>query len=230
MKINPPIVLTATLLLFMAGAGTLSAWLGYKMGHEALKGVTQPDVSPAKKLTQVEQSDLAGQDVQIILNEQELIQQAEAIIKGQSSPPPAPESLPDAEANSIPEAEPQAQLVNHEEDFSPIQGSDRGVTFAVMNTVEDDGTYLLDVSLKNNGAEDIRFLYSFLDIRNDQGRSISAVTEGLPGELPANGEWFSGTVSIPVDLLEDTQQLSLTLTDYPDQQLQLNLADIPVQY
>ncbi|MEM8638897.1 MAG: hypothetical protein AAGG51_08805 [Cyanobacteria bacterium P01_G01_bin.54] len=235
MKINPPLVLTGTLLVFMVGAGTLSGWLGYRMGYEALKGVTQPDVSPAKKLTQSDDATTTtGQDGQIILNEQELIQQAEAIIKGnvQPAPPPEPQEA-DVEAvlppEVLPEVPPEAQLVNDLEDFNPIQGNDRGVTLAVVNATENDGDYLLDVSLKNDGSENVRFLYSFLDIRNDQGQPISALTDGLPGELPATGEWFSGTVRIPATLLEDTQQLSLTLTDYPDQRLELSLADIPVQ-
>jgi hypothetical protein len=35
-------------------------------------------------------------------------------------------------------------------------------------------------------------------------------------------------VSIPSALLEDAKQLSLTLTDYPDQKLQLKMSGIPV--
>ncbi|MGB0560620.1 MAG: hypothetical protein ACPGVO_02300 [Spirulinaceae cyanobacterium] len=227
MKINPPLALTGTLLVFMVGAGTLSGWLGYRMGYEALKGVTQPDVSPTKQLTQNDSSTTtAGQEVQMILDEQDLIQQAKELIKGgsQAAPPPEPEAA-DVEA-AIP---PEAQLVNDPGEFSPIQGNDRGITLAVVNATEDNGDYLLDVSLRNDSGENVQFLYSFLDVRNDQGRPISAITDGLPGELPANGEWFSGTVRIPTPLLEDTQQLSLTLTDYPDQRLQLSLADIPVQ-
>ena len=57
---------------------------------------------------------------------------------------------------------------------------------------------------------------------------MSAITEGLPGELPADGQEFSGTVSIPTALLEDSKKLSLTLTDYPDQKLQLKMSEIPV--
>jgi hypothetical protein len=57
---------------------------------------------------------------------------------------------------------------------------------------------------------------------------LSAITEGLPGEVPANGEEFTGTVSIPTALLEDAKSLSLTLTDYPDQKLQLKMSEIPI--
>jgi len=50
----------------------------------------------------------------------------------------------------------------------------------------------------------------------------------LPGELPPDGQEYSGTVSIPAALIENAQKLSLTLTDYPDQRLQLKMSEIPV--
>lgn len=222
----------------------MSGVFGYKMGHEALKGVTQPDVSPSKKLTQAnggnEKSDPHpnAQSASLILDEQSLIQDAEAIMKGTRpapKPSPKPEPKVDAEAK-LPspddeekeEAEPQAQLVNHSADFNPIKSDDRGVTLAITNAAQEEDNYLLDISLKNEGVQDVQFLYSFLDIRDEQGRSVSGVTDGLPGELPATGEWFSGTIRIPTTLIEETDQLSLSLTDYPDQQLELNLSDIPV--
>ena len=231
MKINTPIILTATLLTFMVGAGAASGWIGYSMGHEALKGVTQPDVSPTKKLTQTGNSDGTDpQEITIILNEADLIKQAEVVINGNgnSAPPEAqPETDADAEAQ-VPDDDPQAQLVNHSPDFEPIQSNDQGISLVVANATEADGNYLLDVSLRNDSAANVRFLYSFLDIRDQQGRSLSAMTDGLPGDLPATGEWYSGTVRIPVAMLENTDQISLTLTDYPEQRLQLSLADIPV--
>ena len=62
----------------------------------------------------------------------------------------------------------------------------------------------------------------------EQGRALSAITEGLPGELPPDGQEYNGTVSIPSALIENAQKLSLTLTDYPDQRLQLKMSEIPV--
>lgn len=87
---------------------------------------------------------------------------------------------------------------------------------------------MLNVRLKNEGGDAVRFLYSFLNVTDNQGRALSAITDGLPGELPATGEEFSGTVSIPSALLEDAKTLSLTLTDYPDQKLQLKMSEIPI--
>jgi hypothetical protein len=39
---------------------------------------------------------------------------------------------------------------------------------------------------------------------------------------------FYGTVSIPTALLENAKEVSLTLTDYPGQKLQLQISGIPV--
>ena len=52
--------------------------------------------------------------------------------------------------------------------------------------------------------------------------------EDLPAELPPNGQVFYGTVSIPTALLENAKEVSLTLTDYPGQKLQLQISGIPV--
>jgi hypothetical protein len=83
--------------------------------------------------------------------------------------------------------------------------------------------------MQNKGNESIRFLYSFLDISDDKGRTLSAITEGLPAELPAKGSVFKGTISIPTALLDDVKQISLSLTDYPAQKLKLQLSDIPIE-
>jgi len=57
---------------------------------------------------------------------------------------------------------------------------------------------------------------------------LSAITDGLPGELPANGEAYNGTIRIPTALLSEAKTISLSLTDYPDQKLQLKLDNLPV--
>ena len=90
------------------------------------------------------------------------------------------------------------------------------------------GSLLLKLNFKNEGAKAVQFLYSFLDVTDDQGRTLSANTQDLPEELPANGQIFSGTLSIPMVLLDDVKKLSLTLTDYPEQQLRLQVSNIPL--
>jgi hypothetical protein len=110
----------------------------------------------------------------------------------------------------------------------PVTAESEGVTFAVQSARYSGGDLLLKVKMQNKGADSVRFLYSFLDVTDDKGRTLSASTEGLPAELPANGSPFSGTVSIPTALLDDVKKVSLALTDYPDQKLKLEVTNIPV--
>ncbi len=87
---------------------------------------------------------------------------------------------------------------------------------------------VLSVSLKNQNQEPVKFLYSFLEIKDDQGQVLSSTTEGLPAELPGDESAYAGTVRIPITAVNRTKTLSLALSDYPDQQVQLKLSNIPV--
>lgn len=244
MKFNSTVALTLILLAMMLGAGFVSAMWGFTLGHEALKGVTQPDVRPTKKLAGSQQG-TPGKEGVTFLRESDIQASVNAYINGRGeeskkdeesqpaskddqannnspSETPSPSSSPEAVATD-------ASLTSTNSDVKlPIKAQDRGVTLEVRSVNQQGGSLLLNVSLKNQSADAVRFLYSFLNVTDDQGRALSAITDGLPGELPANGQEFSGTVSIPTALLEDSNKLSLTLTDYPDQKLQLKMSDIPV--
>ena len=237
MKFNSTVALTLILLAMMLGAGFVSAMWGFTLGHEALKGVTQPDVRPTKKLADNKQATPGKEGVAILREEDILVNVNEYINnKGKQSK----SDKKDAQANNssqsqaAPKPSPQASstpasfTTTNSELKLPVKSQDRGVTLEVRSANQQGGSLLLNVSLKNNGANAVRFLYSFLNVTDDQGRALSAITEGLPGELPPNGEEFAGTVSIPTALLEDAKKLSLTLTDYPDQKLQLKMSEIPV--
>lgn len=229
MKIPPTIILTLVLLLLMAGAGTASGWFAYVLGDIALKGVSQPDVSPSKKLTNPNPEAVGTEEnpeaeLSILLDEAQLIKAAEAIIKGDNQVPEPP--TPEPEASPEPDAD--ADSATTAPNFDPITGADQGITLAITNAAQQDGALLLEVNLKNESSAAVQFLYSFLEIRDQQGRSLSAITNGLPGELPANGEIFNGTIRIPTALLDEAETLTLTLTDYPDQNLQLTVSAIPV--
>ena len=237
MKFNSTVAPTLILLAMMLGAGFVSAMWGFTIGHEALKGVTQPDVRPTKKLAENQQVSLGKEGVPI-LREEDILVNVNEYIKGkikdsksenaeekdnqadktQSQQKPTP--TPSATQASFTTTNPSLKL--------PVKSQDRGVTLEVRSATQQGGSLLLNVSLKNDGTNPVRFLYSFLNVTDDQGRALSAITEGLPGELPPNSEAFSGTVSIPTALLEDAKKLSLTLTDYPDQKLQLKMSEIPV--
>ncbi|MDY6936704.1 MAG: hypothetical protein SWY16_03470 [Cyanobacteriota bacterium] len=78
MKLNSTIVLTATLLLSMFGAGLISAIWGFSIGRDALQGVTQPDVRPTNNLLGDREGSRQGEAVQF-LQEEEILKQVENI-------------------------------------------------------------------------------------------------------------------------------------------------------
>jgi hypothetical protein len=242
MKLNSTLTLTLVLLLLMVGAGGLTGWWAYILGDLALQGVSQPDVSPSKKLTQqpdepsssdstnttTAQTD-TPQTFNFLLDEDTLIQQAQEVINGTNQVPEAPEKPAADEVSNPDDAESSAetQLIRNPS-FSTIEGESQGVTLQVSNAFQQDGALVLTVNLKNESSAAVQFLYSFLEVRDERGRSLTAITDDLPGEVPSNGDWFTGTVRIADVVLADAQTLSLALTNYPDQDLQLNLTGIPV--
>ncbi|MBE9129441.1 MULTISPECIES: hypothetical protein [unclassified Coleofasciculus] len=245
MKFNSTVALTLILLTMMLGAGFVSSMWGFSLGHEALKGVTQPDFRPTKKLAD-SQPTSSGKEGVTLLKEEDILVNVHAYINGKGEESQADSK--DTKAESQDQSAPESSQSDTEENSStsealtpeasftstsssqnlPLKAQDRGVTLEVRSTDLQGGSLLLNVNLKNEGADSVRFLYSFLNVTDDKGRALSAITEGLPGELPASGEDFSGTVSIPTALLDDAKELSLTLTDYPDQKLKLKMSEIPV--
>ncbi|NES80314.1 MAG: hypothetical protein F6K10_01935 [Moorea sp. SIO2B7] len=232
MKFNSTVVLTLLLLIMMIAAGSASAWWGFTIGYQALKGVTQPDVNPTKKLAGNKKASGNQKGLTLVKEREVLVRVYDHIYEhgGKSSKKKNQKKKDDnsfiktsdqeQESSFITIPKPQIDL--------PIKGKDKGVTLELVKINQQGGSLLLDVNLKNDSRKAVRFLYSFLDVRDDQGRALSAITDGLPGELPANGENFSGTVRIPTALLDDAKEISLTLTDYPDQKLQLKISKIPV--
>ncbi len=87
---------------------------------------------------------------------------------------------------------------------------------------------MLDVTLKNNGTRPVQFLYSFLNVTDEGGKTLSATTQGLPSEVPSDGKVYGGKVNLPMSVVEEAKQLSLSLTDYPDRQVELKIDEIPV--
>ena len=87
---------------------------------------------------------------------------------------------------------------------------------------------LLNVQLKNESDSSVRFLYSFLNVTDDKGRALSASVDDLPGQLPPDSQTYVGTVSIPTALLDNAKELAISLTDYPDQKLELKMSGIPI--
>jgi hypothetical protein len=232
MKLNSTVSLTLILLTLMLGAGYISAIWGFTVGHEALKAVTQPDARPMGKI-KFRKRGSQQQAPLVMLEEKDILATVKARIEGKGKNlRPNKNPQPKNNQSSSKQTPAQNRQLAKADVFQPgfpITSQDRGVTLKVLSAQYSGGALLLKVNFKNEGSKVVRFLYSFLDVTDDQGRTLSANTDGLPGELPPDGKTFAGTVSIPTFLLDDVKKLSLTLTDYPDQQLQLQMSDIPVQ-
>ncbi len=216
MRINSTVALTFILLTMMFGAGIVTGAWGFAIGREALKGITQPDARPTNKVSKKNGSARATDEL-VVLPEADIIKTVKARLDGNakstsvSTPQPEPEKTATAPAKF------------------PIISQDKGVTVEVSGVRQRKDSVVFDVSMRNEGARSVKFLYSFLNITDEQGRVLSADTDGLPTELPPNNQKFAGTVSLSTTLLDKAQKISIQLTDYPDQKLQLRMADIPVK-
>jgi hypothetical protein len=214
----------------MLGAGSVSAFLGFNLGSLALKGVSTPDGRPTTKFASAKVSN--SQQVGLtLLKEEEILKVVKSRIEGKTKAAKS-EKLDDEdeETNNKPKPQEKPQEVVEEklQPGFPVNAESEGVSFAVQSARYSGGDLLLKVKMQNKGKDSVRFLYSFLDVTDDKGRTLSASTEGLPAELPANGPTFSGTVIIPTALLDDVNKVSLSLTDYPAQKLKLDVSNIPV--
>ncbi len=226
MVLNSTVVLTLILLTLMFGAGVTSSVWGFTLGREALKGTTQPDVRPSSNAGGKQGTPAKGDQVSI-LKEKDILKIVKARVDGHDPEKLATQNAKDKASSKPATAKKPATGQNASAKF-PMNSRDGGITLEVSAVNQRGNSMLLDVSMKNEGSQAVRFLYSFLNVTDNQGRPLSATAEDLPAELPPNGQIFYGTVSIPTALLENAKELSLTLTDYPGQKLQLQIAGIPV--
>lgn len=230
MKLNSTVALTLVLLILMLGAGYVSALWGLAVGHEALNGVTQPDARPTNKI-KIRKKKSQQREAVVMLKEQDILTNVKARIegKGKNAKPEKPQPQNQLSSKQISSQTMQVANVEISQPGFPMINKNQGVTLEVLSARFSGGALKLKMNFKNEGDKTVRFLASFLDVTDDQGRALSANTEDLPWELPPNGKIFSGTVSISTALLDDVKKLSMTLTDYPEQQLRLQMLDIPVE-
>jgi hypothetical protein len=209
----------------MFGAGMVSGNWGYALGREALKGITQPDVRPTNNIGS-RKGTPSSRDEMVILKEADIIKKVNAITSGKGAKQDKNEEKSDQK--ETPKPKDSDQSAEQTEANFPLTAKQAGITLSVAEVKSSDDSVTLNLSLKNESTSSVRFLYSLLEIKDEQGQVLNATTEGLPGELPANGEAFSGTVKIPNALVKNARNISLKLTDYPSQQLQLEVAAIPI--
>lgn len=225
MKLNSTAAFTLILLTLMSAAGLVSAAAGLSVGQEALKGITQPDTRPTSNVPR-RSSSSSGQKEFIPLKEEEVLAAVKERIGSTSRARQATPNTDKAADKADKDKATKADAVI--KGSFPMTTQSQGVILAINSVAKQGDALVMKVNLRNTGKQSVQFLYSFLNITDERGRALSASTEGLPAELPASGEGFSGTISVPTALLDQVRTLSLDLTDYPDQQLQLKVGDIPV--
>ncbi len=220
---NSSIVLTLGLLALMFGAGLSSASWGFKLGREALKGITQPDTRPTNNLAGAKGRSNRREEV-VLLKEDKIITNVKnTIINGGIV-----EEKTTQEGSQKQRAKAKSSQTSQSKQSFPIVSSDAGVVLELNDVRKWGNSLVLDVNLKNEGDRAVRFLYSFLNITDEQGRVLSASTEDLPGELPPNSRRYYGIITIPITLLDNAKELSLELTDYPAQKLDLKMSKIKI--
>ncbi len=224
MNLKFTLLLIGIILLMMLAGGGASAYIGYLMGREALKVVTQPDINSEPFLEP--KKPLVGKHKGLkIITEREILINVYNYIQAKKK---TSSFVEESQIQSLKSTNLDSQSNSAQAKAFPIRHQVGGVTLEVSQAEREGNSLTLNVNMKNEGSESIRFLYSFLDVRDDRGRPLSAIPEGLPGQLPANGENFSGKLRIPLTLLNKSQNISLTLTDYPEQNLKLTLERIPI--
>lgn len=220
MKLKVTLSMISVILLMMLGAGGASAYIGYLMGREALKAVTQPETDSEQTN---EQKPVGGshKGLNIIPEKTILINVYDFIHQKQNS---------SYREQSLFELDNTPQKPNNliKPESFPFSDRNGGVTMEIAQARREGNSVTLSVNLKNESTEAVRFLYSFLDVRDEQNRPLSAIADGLPGEIPPNGEIFQGRFLIPAILLDNSQNVSLILEDYPEQKLKLELNSIPI--
>jgi len=225
MGLNSTVIMTVVLLVMMFGAGIFSSAWGYKLGREALKEITQPDVRPSN-LTEKANNAPRNEGVKFLTEEEILASVKKRMEGGEEATAAPPKSEPKPEEKAEGEEKPQETAANPA--ALPIVSRDGGVTLEITSVTRKSNSLLLNVNIKNEGDRSVRFLYSFLNVTDDKGRALSASVDDLPGQLPPGSQTYTGTVTIPTALLDNAQELGMSLTDYPDQKLQLQMSGIPV--
>ncbi|MFZ9737838.1 MAG: hypothetical protein ACO3EZ_07510 [Prochlorotrichaceae cyanobacterium] len=211
--------LTGILFAVSLSAGIYGFLWGARLGEEALVGVRQPDSSSSTiwRENTTKPGDPTASPVPFVA-EADVIKR----VKEKTSAPLAATPTP------APNASPQATPVPPSADGFPYSTQNQGVYLEVLSLQVQDDTVSLEVALRNEGTQSVRFLYSFLTVTDNRGQSLGSSIEGLPSELPAVSDTFNGQIRIPRVNVAELDSINLELTDYPDQQIKLKLEEIPV--
>ncbi len=227
LKNDRTLLLTSILLFFMLAAGIMSGVLGFVSGHEALKGVTQPDIRPNNtKGGNAQNLKTKGLE---LLQEQDLI----AGVKKQMGI-----EEPKKDAQQAKDAKKQAQAFEKAVKNDPKAGipvvklpivrEDQGIEIAVKSIDTKTPNIKYEITLVNRGSQSVNFGQGTVNVTNDRAQAVGANTIGLPNTLAANGKEAKFTVSIPKTAIDKVKTVSLQLTD-TDKKLQLEVSGLPIK-
>lgn len=223
MKPKTTLLLTLTFFSLMLSASVASAYVGYLMGREALKVVTQPDIQSEARVRG--KKPVGNHKGLNLIAEQEILTEVYNRTHPEQQKNQEEDQSQTTESADLIEFAPKAVNITN---FTPLTTQFQGVTLMVSNALYEADSLLLELQLKNENSHSVRFLYSFIDIRADRHLPLSAIPEGLPSELPADSQNYRGKLRIPSALLENSKKISLTLTDYPEREIKLQLNNIPI--
>jgi hypothetical protein len=226
-KNDRTLLLTSILLFCMLAAGIISGVIGFISGHEALRGVTQPDIRPTNtKGGNAQNLKTKGLE---LLKEQELIANVKKQIGAED---------PKQDAQLAKDAKKQAQEFENAVRNDPKAGipavtlpivrEDQGIEIAIKSIDAKSANVKYVVTLVNRGSQAVNFGQSTVIATNDKSQPVTATTSGMPSSLLANGKEAKLIVSIPKNALDKVKTVSLQLTDI-DKKLQLEVSGLPVK-
>lgn len=225
-KNDRTLLLTSILLFFMLAAGILSGVVGFVSGHEALKGVTQPDIRPNNNKGGSQQNtNTKGLE---LIQEQEILASAKKQM-GIDEPLKDAKLAKDAKKQA---AEFEKAVKNDPKTGLPIAKlpivkQDQGITMTVKSIAPSGNNLRLELMLSNHGSQPVNFGQGTISVTTDRAQNINASSSGLPSSLAANGRDVKVFLNIPKNALDKVKSVSIQLTDI-DKKLQLEAAGIPI--
>ncbi len=212
-------------VMFLLGAAT--GLVGYLFGRNSLRGITQPDLNPFLNSTE-DPAQSPRQGVRF-LKEDELIKKVQVQTRGASAKP-VPKVVKKPEAEKKEEKKPEAKKdeAKKADGSFPIRLESEKVKMDIRSLVQKDDEIVLNIAMTNGSSDPVQFIYTFLDVSDNKGYSLSSEVIGIPETLEANSETHVGTIRVLDTPPGAATRLSLRLTDYPDQKINLEIKDIPV--
>lgn len=224
LKGDRTLLLTSLLLFFMLAAGIASGVVGFISGHEALKGVTQPDIRPNNtKGTSGQNANTKGLE---LIKEQEVIANVKKQM-GIEDPSKDAQMAKDAKKQAADfekavQNDPKSGIPNVK---LPLLRDDQGIQMSINAIDYKNNSVKITMTLTNNGSQPVNFGQGAMAVSNGT-QNISAAVIGIPNSLVANGKPTKVVVTVPKSAIDKAKSISLQLTDI-DKKLQLDATGIP---